>query len=97
MIRRSIVAVLLTTAALAGIPMSQGSAMVLAPGVPAAIVGMPKTTTSVAWVCGPHRCHWRPGWHGPVPAWAVWGPPRFPSCYYEKRRHAWVEVCVAPG
>jgi hypothetical protein len=36
------------------------------------------------------------GWRGPVPR-AVWGPPRFPGCYYEKRRHAWVEACVLPG
>jgi hypothetical protein len=48
----------------------------------------------VAWVCGPHRCVWRPGWRGRVPAWAMWGPPRLPSCYYERRRRGWVEVCV---
>jgi hypothetical protein len=81
---------------LAGFPMSQANAVVLGPGA-AAAVDIPTMTTSVAWVCGPYRCHWRPGRRGPVPAWAVWGPPRFPGCYYEKRRHAWVEVCVLPG
>jgi hypothetical protein len=49
--------------------------------------------TSIAWVCGPRRCVWRPGWHGFVPRWAVWGPPRLPGCFYEKRPIGWVEVC----
>jgi len=67
------------------------------PGVGAAIAGIPETTTPVRWVCGPYRCRWRAGWRGPVRPWAVWGPPRFPGCYYEKRRGAWIEVCVYPG
>jgi hypothetical protein len=50
--------------------------------------------TPIAWVCGPHRCVWRPGWRGHVPAWAVWGPPRLPGCYYQRRRHGWIEVCL---
>ncbi len=97
MLKRSIVVVPLMTAVLAGAPMSQANAVVLGPGATATAADIPRMTTSVAWVCGPYRCHWRPGWRGRVPPWAVWGPPRFPGCYYEKRRHAWVEVCVAPG
>jgi hypothetical protein len=97
MLKRSIVVVPLMTAVLAGIPMSQADAMVLGPGTASAAVDIPTLTTSVAWVCGRYRCHWEPGWRGSVPRWAVWGPPRFPGCYYEKRRHAWVEVCVHPG
>jgi hypothetical protein len=95
-LKRSIVAGLLTTAALAGISMDQANAVVAGPGVGAAIAGIPETTTPVRWVCGPYRCRWRAGWRGPVRPWAVWGPPRFPGCYYEKRRGAWIEVCVYP-
>jgi hypothetical protein len=47
----------------------------------------------VAWVCGPRRCSWRPGWRGFVPAFAVWGPPRVVGCVYELRRRGWIEVC----
>ena len=97
MLKRSISVALLTTAVLAGIPMSKANAVVSGPETGAVAVDFPTLATAVAWVCGPYRCHWRPRWHGPVPAWAVWGPPRFPGCYYEKRRHAWVEVCVGPG
>jgi hypothetical protein len=88
MLRRTLVVVLLMSAALIAIPLSQANAVVVAPGAAAAAVNVSTMTTSVAWVCGPYRCHWRPGWHGPVPRWAVWGPPRFPGCYYEKRWHA---------
>jgi hypothetical protein len=47
----------------------------------------------VAWMCGPRRCVWRPGWRGVVPRWAVWGPPRIVGCFYERRRRLWIEVC----
>jgi hypothetical protein len=49
--------------------------------------------TSIAWVCGPRRCVWRPGWRGVVPRWATWGPPRLRGCFYERRPRGWVEVC----
>jgi curli biogenesis system outer membrane secretion channel CsgG len=98
MLRRLIVVVPLMTVVLAGIPTSRANAVVLGPAAAAAAaVDLPSVTTSVAWVCGRYRCHWEPRWRGPVPGWAVWGPPRLPGCYYEKRRHAWVEVCVHPG
>ena len=47
----------------------------------------------IAWVCGPRRCVWRPGWRGFVPRWVVWGPPRLPGCFYERRRRVWIEIC----
>jgi hypothetical protein len=52
-----------------------------------------ENATRVAWVCGPLRCVWRPGWHGVVPAFAIWGPPRLPGCVYERHHHHWVEIC----
>jgi hypothetical protein len=64
MLKGSIVIVLLMTAVLAGIPMSRANAVVLGPGAAAAAVDIPMMTTSVAWVCGPYRCHWRTGWRG---------------------------------
>ena len=54
--------------------------LALSSSADAALLGastlMPESATKVAWVCGPFRCVWRPGWHGVVPAFAVWGPPR---------------------
>jgi hypothetical protein len=51
------------------------------------------SATPVAWVCGPRRCVWRPGWRGFVPRWVIWGPPHIVGCFYERRRRGWVEVC----
>ena len=48
---------------------------------------------TVRWVCGEYKCFWKPGARGPLHPWAVWGPPRLASCYYEKIRGVWVEVC----
>ena len=89
MLKSSIVAVVLATAVL-----SPADAAVSGPGAAAALVGTSDSTTTVAWFCGPRRCVWRPGWRGVVPRWAIWGPPRLPGCFYERRRIGWVEVCV---
>jgi hypothetical protein len=71
--------------------------LALSSSADAALLGastlMPESATKVAWVCGPFRCVWRPGWHGVVPAFAVWGPPRLLGCFYERRHHHWDEVC----
>src|SRR3954470_353684 len=45
---------------------------------------------SVRWACGEYKCFWKPGHRGPHHAWAVWGAPRLPGCYYEKIRGAWL-------
>jgi hypothetical protein len=75
------------------ISLSNGSAAVVSPQAAAVMADIPKMAESVAWVCGPHRCAWRPGWRGFVPRWAIWGPPRLPGCFYERRRFRWVEIC----
>jgi hypothetical protein len=69
-------------------------AVVLGPETASALAGNATSAIQVAWVCGPRRCVWRPGWRGPVPRFAIWGPPRLPGCVYELRRRAWVEICV---
>ena len=42
--------------------------LALSSSADAALLGastlMPESATKVAWVCGPFRCVWRPGWHG---------------------------------
>jgi hypothetical protein len=75
------------------ISLGNGSAAVVAPQAAAVVADVPEAAISVAWVCGPRRCVWRPGWHGVVPRFAVWGPPRVLGCFYERRRVGWVEVC----
>jgi hypothetical protein len=75
------------------ISLSNGSAAVVSPQAAAVMADVPEAAESVAWVCGPRRCVWRPGWRGVVPRWAVWGPPRLPGCFYERRSVGWVEVC----
>jgi hypothetical protein len=59
---------------------------------PSLTIGERESATQVRWVCGPIRCVWRPG-RGFVPRFAIWGPPRLPGCFYEKRRRVWVEIC----
>jgi hypothetical protein len=89
MVRSSILAGLVAVAVL-----SPAHAAVSGPGSAAAIAGASDpVTTTVAWVCGPFRCVWRPGWRGVVPRFAIWGPPRIPGCFYERRRGHWVEIC----
>jgi hypothetical protein len=87
---KSSLAVGLLTAAL----LSPANAAVSGPGTAAATAGILDMATPAAWVCGPRRCVWRPRWRGFVPRFAIWGPPRLPGCFYEKRRRVWVEVCV---
>ena len=69
-------------------------AVVTNPGSVAVDAGSRRNCDTDRMVCGPDRCVWRSGWRSHVPAWAVWGPPRLPGCYYERQRHGWVEVCV---
>jgi hypothetical protein len=88
MVKSSIAAGLLMAALL-----SPANAAVSGP-VTAGVIGTRDMAIPAAWVCGPRRCVWRPGWRGFVPRFAIWGPPRLPGCFYEKRRRGWVEVCV---
>src|ERR1700710_442540 len=89
MLKSSIVVGILTVALL-----SPGNAAVSGPRAATAITGIFESATPITWVCGPRRCVWRPRWHGFVPRWAVvWGPPRLPGCFYERRPIGWVEVC----
>ncbi|XSG82264.1 MAG: hypothetical protein ACPW61_00320 [Methyloligella sp. ZOD6] len=38
-----------------------------------------------AWRCGPRRCHWMPGYVGPIPPHArSWGPPPRPVCVWKR-------------
>ena len=61
----------------------------LQPAAQAAKVG----PENVAWVCGPYRCFWRPGygWHRPFygPRVGFYGPRAFRYGWYGPRRHYW--------
>jgi hypothetical protein len=88
MLKSSLIAGMLIAASL-----SPASALTSGPQAAKAITEAVDGATPVVWRCGPFRCVWRPGWRGVVPRWAVWGPPRLPGCFYEKRRRVWVEIC----
>ena len=88
MLKSSLIAGMLIAASL-----SPASAVVSGPQSSKAITEAADGATPVVWRCGPFRCVWRPGWRGVVPRWAVWGPPRLPGCFYEKRRRGWIEIC----
>jgi hypothetical protein len=82
--------VALLTAAL----LSPADAVVSGPQGSSSMIGVFDGATEVAWVCGPRRCVWRPGWRvGLAPRLVIWGPPRLPGCFYEKRGRVWIEVC----
>ena len=82
-------AILLGTFAFAG----GASAMPLAPLQPAAQAAQ-VGPENVAWVCGPYRCFWRPGYaygYRPFygPRFGFYGPRPWRYGWYGPRRHYW--------
>jgi hypothetical protein len=89
MLKNSVFISLLTAALL-----SPANAVVSGPQGSSSMIGVFEGATQIAWVCGPLRCVWKPGWRlGLAPRFVVWGPPRLPGCFYEKRGRVWIEIC----
>jgi hypothetical protein len=94
MFTRSFAFALLATAIIGGASVNRAEAAAV--GTAAASIAIPagEAVMDVRWICGPSRCNWVAWSPGVQHSWARgWGPPRNPSCHWEKRRGRWRQVC----